>query len=236
MIVELPGTASDYRIGKVKYYKMGFFHFSNNNLSIRKACAKSVGMYDPKTHKSEDVDICFRVARNAQWVALREKGNRLRHKARKTFSGFVKQMWGWGYHVGYPYAKTGMKGIYLYWIDAKSHRISYAIEIDKFPLLVCMFLTDFHVAHLLLSATAFLVFMGQGVAATIFACPTVYFLWRYLYDDLGAGLSLWQTCRLAAVHYVANLVFNLATICGAIKYRLILIPSAIFRPNPYPEH
>ena len=52
--------------------RMGFFHFPNNNLSIRKQCARDVGMYDPVAQKGEDVDLCFRVALNPKWVAWRE--------------------------------------------------------------------------------------------------------------------------------------------------------------------
>ena len=59
-----------------------------------------------------------RMMGNHQVAVLRgERGSNVRHKGRKSFSAFVKQMWGWGYHVGYPYAKTNRRGIYLYWLD-----------------------------------------------------------------------------------------------------------------------
>jgi hypothetical protein len=239
MIVELPGTASDYSIGlasdysigRIKHYKMVFFHFSNNNLSIRKTCAKEIGMYDPMAKKSEDVDICFRIDRSKDWVALREKGNFLRHKARKTFSGFVKQLWGWGYHVGYPYSKTGIKGIYFYAISSKDNKVKFDIEMENFPFLVCVFLTDFHVAHLFLGMAIFSGLIGQGLVSGFFSILAVFFGWRYLYDDRRAGFGLWKTTRLSLTHYTANVVFNFATICGGLKHRILLIPSSIFRPK-----
>ena len=122
MIIELPSSSTNADLEQVKYYTMGFFHFSNNNLSIRKQCAEDIGKYDLNAHKSEDVDISFRVAQSRDWIALREHGCTLQHKARKSFLAFFKQMWGWGYHTGYPYSKTGIKGFYLYWVNSKKRK------------------------------------------------------------------------------------------------------------------
>lgn len=231
MIVELPGTASDYNIGRVKHYKMGFFHFSNNNLSIRKDCAKDLGLYDPRATKSEDVEICFRIARSPKWVALRERGNFVRHKARKNFIELVRQMWGWGYHSGYPYSKTGIRGIFLYWISSSEHKIKFDIEIERFPLLVCMFITDFHVAHLLVGLALLAGVMGHGPIAAIALALSLPFIWRYLHDDRHTDLGVWDKCRLAFVHYVANAVFTVATVLGALRHGVVLLPSSIFRPR-----
>jgi hypothetical protein len=231
MIVELPGNPFDSSFGRIKHYKMGFFHFSNNNLSIRKACAKDLGRYDPQASKSEDVDICFRLAQSRDWVAVREKGNFVRHKARKSFPAFVKQIWGWGYHLGYPYAKTGIRGFYLYWINSKDHKISFDLEIGPFPLLVCLFLTDFHVLHLLIGAALLAGVLGQSVIAAIALLLSLPFIWRYLYDERQIGLGFWTTCRLALTHYIANVVFSLATFGGALRHRVLLIPSSIFQPK-----
>jgi hypothetical protein len=231
MIVELPSNPFDSSFGRIKHYKMGFFHFSNNNLSIRKACARDLGRYDPQASKSEDVDICFRLAQSRDWVAVREKNNFVRHKARKSFPAFVKQIWGWGYHVGYPYAKTGIRGLYLYWINSHHHRISSDLEFESFPLLVCLFLTDFHVAHLLLGFTLFFGLMGQFFLSAFALALSSLFIWRYLRDDREVGLGLWKTFKLSLVHYIANVVFVTAAILGAAKYRVLLIPSPIFRPK-----
>src|SRR5665213_2580126 len=92
--------------------RMGFFHFSNNNMSVRKECARDVGMYDPAAKKAEDADLCFRVALNHKWVAWRENAAVVRHKGRTSCWRLLKQMWGYGYYVGYPYSKTGIRGTY----------------------------------------------------------------------------------------------------------------------------
>jgi hypothetical protein len=236
MIVLLPGQASDHTVWDhhgtpLKHYKMGFFHFSNNNLAIRKACAHELGQYDAQAKKSEDVDICFRVARSPQWVALREKGSFVRHKARRSFLAFVKQMWGWGYHVGYPYAKTNMKGIYLYWLSSKDHRIKFDLEIERFPWLVCMFWTDFHLAHVLLGVAFLAGVLGHSWLAWLGVLAAVVFFWRYLHDDRQAEFGVWRKCQIAAVHYIANVVFITATILGALPHRILLLPSSIFRPH-----
>jgi hypothetical protein len=231
VIVELPGAVTDYSVGKVRHYKMGFFHFSNNNLAIRKQCAADLGMYDLKTAKSEDVEICFRIAQHPRWVALRESGSVVRHKARKSFIELVKQMWGWGYHSGYPYAKTGIHGIYLYWLSSIDHKIKFDVEIERFPFLVCMFLTDFHIAHLLLGSALLAAIMGSALVSTLLIVASLPFIWRYLHDDRHCGLPLWKTLQLASVHYVANVVFSTATILGALKRGVILLPCSIFRPR-----
>jgi hypothetical protein len=43
MIIELPILPSNRA---AKRFRMAFFHFSNNNLSIRRECALAVGGYD----------------------------------------------------------------------------------------------------------------------------------------------------------------------------------------------
>ena len=236
MIVLLPGQASDHTawdnsVDPVKQYTMGFFHFSNNNLAIRKACAEAVGGYDPKASKSEDVDICFRVALSRDWIALRETGSHVRHKGRKSFGAFVKQMWGWGYHVGYPYAKTNRRGIYLYWLDVRQQKITRDLEVKQFPFLVCLFVTGFHMAHLLLVLALVAALFGQLLLALALSCLALPLFWRYLHDDRQAGLGVLKTCQLALLHYVANVVFTIATVAGALKQRIILLPSPILRPR-----
>lgn len=231
MIIELPGSSADYHTGTVKQYRMGFFHFSNNNLSIRRACAEAVGKYDLRASKSEDVDICIRVARAPDWVALREEGNVLRHKARKSFGAFVRQMWGWGFHVGYPYKKTGMRGFHLYWVDAREHRITFDLEFERFPLLVCLFLTDFHMLHLFAALALVGGWLGGALVAAPLAAVALAFGWRYLHDDRTAGLGFWPTVSLAAHHYVANVVFVTAATLGALPHGVGLLQCSIFRPT-----
>jgi hypothetical protein len=231
MIIQLPSNLFDSSFGRIKHYKMGFFHFSNNNLSIRIACAEDLGRYDPQASKSEDVDICFRLAQSKDWVAVREKGNFVRHKARKSFPAFVRQMWGWGYHVGYPYAKTGIRGLYLYWINSNHHRITFDLEFESFPFLACIFFTNFHVAHLLLGFTLFFALMGQFFLSALTLVVSSLFMWRHLQDDRKVGLSLWKAFQLSFVHYIANVVIMTGAFLGALKHRVLLIPSPIFRPR-----
>lgn len=236
MIISLPGSASDYtswetRPDLAKQYRMGFFHFSNNNLSIRRSCAEEIGSYDLAATKSEDVDVCFRVALTEDWIALREKGNVVRHKARSSFGAFVRQMWGWGYHVGYPYAKTGIKGLYLYWVSSSEHRIKFDVELPRFPFLVCMFLTDFHVMHALVAVALASALLGFTAPAAGLGGAAFFFAWRYLHDDRTAGLGLRETCQVAALHYCANVVFGVAAALGALRHRTFLLPCSIFRPS-----
>jgi len=150
MIIDLPFGAAGRaaKAARGRPVRMGFFHFSNNNLSIRRQCAREVGMYDVRATKSEDVDLCFRVARSPQWVAYREDAAAVRHKGRRTLWALILQMWGWGFYVGYPYAKTGIQGVYLYWLNTRKHKFRRS-EIERFPILVCLFATEFHLANVL---------------------------------------------------------------------------------------
>ena len=232
MIVILPGTPSNQGLGDFKRFRLGFFHFSNNNLAIRKDCALQIGMYDLKGLKSEDVDICFRVARHPHWAALRERGSCVKHKARKTFRGLLGQMWGWGYHVGYPYAKTGIKGIHLYWVDSRTHNVKYHLETRRFPFLVALFVTDFHLMHFFAILAALQIFLGYGMISSLSLAVSACFAWRYLRDEREAGLGLLETCALASVHYAANIAFTTATVLGALKHGILLVPCSIFRPKP----
>jgi hypothetical protein len=129
--------------------RMGFFHFPNNNLSIRKRCARDIGMYDPAAAKGEDVDLCFRVARNPDWVAWRENAAIVRHKGRRSLWALIEQIWGWGLNLGYPYAKTGVRGVFLYLLNAREHTIVGRFESRFFPILVCAFATDFYLVNAL---------------------------------------------------------------------------------------
>src|ERR1700730_4533263 len=130
--------------------RMGFFHFSNNNLSIRRQCARDIGMYDPAATKSEDVDFCFRVALSPTWVAWREDAAVVRHKGRRTLWGLITQMWGWGRYLGYPYAKTGVRGVYLYWLNRRNRKLVGRFETGSFPILICCFATDFYFLNALM--------------------------------------------------------------------------------------
>ena len=235
MIVLLPGQSSDqtawvFQAQPFKEYKLAFFHFSNNNLSIRKACAEELGKYDPKALKSEDVDLCFRLGMNPDWVAVREQGAFVRHKPRKNFLALLKQMWGWGYHVGYPYSKTGIRGLYFYWLNGKTHTITADLQTEKFPFLVCAFITDFHLLHLFLISSLVFLLSGKGLAALLMGFFTLFSLYRYLYDDLKADLPFFKKWQVAGTHYLCNFAFSLAAFTGGLKHGVLLVPSSIFQP------
>jgi hypothetical protein len=231
MIVELPSNPSDSGSGRNKHYRMGFFHFSNNNLSLRRSCALELGGYDSQASKSEDVDLCIRLALNKEWVAVREKDNIVRHKARKTLWALVRQMWGWGYHVGYPLAKTGLHGLYLYWMNSWKHRISADIEIDSFPFLACIFLADWHAANIFLGIAVLASLINKFILSAVAFVLGSLFLWRSFHDVRAVGLRVRQTILLAIVHYLVNMVFITAAVLGALKHRILFIPSPIFRPK-----
>jgi hypothetical protein len=227
MIVDLPfsGLRAEGRP-----LKMGFFHISNNNLSIRRQCAREVGMYDLQATKSEDVEICFRVALSPGWVAWREDAAVVRHKGRRTLWGLITQMWGWGYYVGYPYAKTGIRGIYLYWLNGRKRRLKRS-ETASFPILVCFFATDFHLANLWAILAVLAVLMKLPIMALVATAGLAVALHGYLHEVRRAGFRPWDTIKLAAVHYLTDAAFTTATFLGALRHRIILVPCSIFTPE-----
>jgi hypothetical protein len=235
LIIELPNTVVEFDAGSIKQYRMNFFHFSNNNLAIRKECARDLGMYDLKARKSEDVDICFRIARDPDWVALREKGSTLRHKARRSLWGLLRQIWGWGFHVGYPYSKTGIRGVYLYWIDARDCRIARGFETDRFPFLVCVYFTDFLLAHLLLVPAAGALLAGHPLWGLTLGAPGLIFLWRFSAEARRAATGFWKKAALSLVHYLVNVTYMTAAVAGGLRHRVLLVPASIFRPRA-PSH
>jgi len=228
MIIELPVTSAE---GTQRRYRMGYFAFSNNNLAIRKTCAAEVGGYSPEAPTSEDVDICFRVANSGNWILCREADMTIRHKARKSLAAMRKQLWGWGIKLGRPYADTGVTGAYLYWVDSTKHTITRALELPWVPGLTLVFLTDFHVAHALALAALGLACFGHPAPAALAAGGMLFCLWRSLRDVRFAGLSAWETCKLAAVHYVANMTFLTAAVVSGFRHRILLLPASIFPPR-----
>jgi len=227
MIVDLPFSGL---YGEGRPLRMGFFHISNNNLSIRRQCAREVGMYDLNATKSEDVDICFRVALSPRWVAWREDAAIVRHKGRRTLWGLITQMWGWGYYVGYPYAKTGIRGVFLYWLDSRKRRLKRS-ESGSFPILVCLFATDFHLMNLWAILLVLALLMKLPLVAAIALVGLAVALRGYLHDIRRAGFRPWDTIKLAVVHYLTDLAFTTATFLGALRHRVILVPSSIFMPD-----
>ena len=206
--------------------RMGFFHFPNANLSIRKQCARDVGMYDPLAAKGEDVDLCFRVALNPRWVAWRENAAVVRHKGRRTLGALIEQLWGWGWNMGYPYAKTGVHGLFLYLVDNRKQTLERRFESDNFPVLVCAFATEFYFVNAFAIMLIWAAYSGHiwiGLAALVgllWAAP------RYLQDVRIPGLAAWDTLKLGAVHYVANLVFTTTAFAGALRHGVILLPRS----------
>lgn len=235
MIIDLPlsfdSTGRNPNGAYGRPVRMGFFHFSNNNLSIRRQCAREIGMYDLGATKSEDVDLCFSVARSKEWVAWREDAAVVRHKGRRTLWGLIKQMWGWGFYVGYPYAKTGIRGVYLYWLTGYKHRLLGRLETSHFPILVCVFGTEFYLATGLAILFLGALLTGHAIVATGALVAMLFAARGYLHDVRHAGLRPWDTLKLAVVHYLTNVAFTLATFVGALRHRVILIPASVLRPD-----
>jgi len=211
--------------------RMGFFHFSNNNLSIRKRCARDLGMYDPAATKAEDVDLCFRVALSPNWVAWRENAAVVRHKGRRSVWGLIKQMWGYGWYVGRPYAKTGIRGVFLYWLNGSDRTLVGRFETKHFPILVCAFATDFYFVNALMLLLIWAAFSGHYLIALSAIAGLLWTVPGHLSNVKGLGLPPWDALKLGVVHYLANLSFTTAAFAGGLRHRVVLIPSSVFKSD-----
>jgi hypothetical protein len=227
MIIELIGASQD---AVAKHFRMAFFNISNNNLAVRKRCEEDLGMYDVDLPTSEDVDLCFRAALSPHWVAIREPGMIIRHKARRTFGAMIRQMWNWGFYLGQPYARTRIRGAYVYWIDSRRRGITRDWEWAGLPFLLCMFLTDFHLAHAAAALAGLLLLLSCLYPAGGVAVLALLFFWRYARDLRRFGLTRWQTVHLGVLHYLANVTFVTAAFLGGLRYRLILVQASILAP------
>jgi hypothetical protein len=232
MIIELPILPSNRA---AKRYQMSFFHFSNNNLSIRRDCALEVGGYDPDMRTAEDVEICFRVALSDRWVACREPGVVVRHKARRTLRGMVKQLWGWGINLGQAYRKTGKRGIYLYWVGSTKRTIAGDLEIHRFPFLVTAYFTAFHVSHLAALGAIIAAIAGAWLVGALLAVTAAALLLYAMHNVSGRGLGIWKTFQLASLAYLANLVFMAAAFLGGIRAGIIYVPASFFQQTTTSE-
>jgi hypothetical protein len=229
MIIELL-PLPDYR-GRAKRHKLGFFHFSNNNLAIRKACAQELGGYDPHLPASEDVDLCFRLALSPTWVACREPGVIIRHKARRTLPATLRQMWNWGINLARPYRRTGITGIYLYWVSARRKTITRDIEISQFPVLVSIFVTPFHLLHILTALSLLFAIYDSLTPALLCALLALRSVQLYVQDILQLGLRRWPAVKLAVVHYLTNITFITASFLGGLRTGVVLVPASILPPT-----
>jgi hypothetical protein len=207
--------------------RMGLFHFSNNNLSIRRKCARDVGMYDPAV-RAEDVDLCFRIALTTDWIPCREKGMVVRHKGRRTMGALLRQMWGYGYKVGYPYSKTRVRGAYLYFLDGLNRKLLWKAELTKLPFLVCVFASEFYILQAalvlsllgLLSGRLWLAFGGLAVGT--------WAARRYILDLDRGDLSVANYVKLTLLRYLTDCTYIVGGIIGGLRHGVILLPCPVF--------
>jgi hypothetical protein len=140
-------------------------------------------------------------------------------------------MWGWGFYVGYPYSKTGIRGVFLYCLNGRNHRLITCLETVRFPFLVCAFATDFYFLNALLILLIYAACFSHywlalaAIAGLFWSAP------RYLSDVRKVRMPRRAKIKLAIVHYLTNLAFTFAAFAGALKHRVILIPSSVFCPD-----
>ena len=102
-------------------------------------------------------------------------------------------------------------------------------ETGYFPILVCAFATSFYFINALVLLLISAAYSGRTFMGVLVIAGLLWLAPRYLTGVRHLGLSTWDTLKLAVAHYLANLTFTTAAFAGALRHRVILIPSSIFK-------
>jgi hypothetical protein len=138
-------------------------------------------------------------------------------------------MWGWGWHLAYPYSKTGIRGLFIYWLSGRDHSLVGRFETPNFPMLVCLFVTDFYIVNALILLLLWAVCFRHDLIALTAICGLFWAAPRYLHDVRRTDLSSWDTFKVAVVQYLANLAFTVSASIGALPHRMILLSPSVFK-------
>jgi hypothetical protein len=151
----------------------------------------------------------------------------VRHKARRTLKAMVRQLWGWGINLGLVYRKTGITGLYFYWVSYGKRTIVADWEWPRAPILACGFLSLFHLSQLLLLGAVVSLVAGWPGPAAATAPVALAVLGPTVRPLRATGLGWWGLVRLAAVAYLANVTFMTAAFLGGLRAGMVLIPAPI---------
>ncbi len=208
--------------------------FSNNTLSIRRSILDDIGNYDEDCHRSEDVEICARIARS-DWMMFLATDMIFQHRPRTNLKALMKQWWGYGEYIPYVFQKhnAGQWEIFYQRGDASTEpfapglRYRKLLYLERMPLTVCVFITPFLICHLFLLASIVSFILGWNLNGTLFSILSLLAFFVYVQPDFQNKTAVEKGIQLMYIRYLVNLSFFVAQLINGLRIGTLYIAPVI---------
>lgn len=208
---------------------------SNNTLCLRRKMLDEVGVYDEACERSEDVDICARIARS-RWLIFLCRNMVLEHRSRASSRDLLAQWWGYGKYIPYVFQKynSGQWEVFLCRAskeeDGRSPAGQYSnlVYLEDMPGTVCIFISSFLVFHgLLVAYVLSVLWRANWLISLAFAGASLVSLIWYLLPDFAEHTAIHKALRLAVVRYLVNVAFISSHLVHGLRYGTLYLAQAI---------
>jgi cellulose synthase/poly-beta-1,6-N-acetylglucosamine synthase-like glycosyltransferase len=208
---------------------------SNNTLCLRRKMLDEVGLYDEDCQRSEDVDLCARIARS-RWLMFLCRSMVVQHRARPSLQALLAQWWGYGKYVPYVFKKynAGQWEVFLCRAskgeDGRSPAGQYnnLVYLEGMPGTVCIFISPFLVFHCFLLAYIANIICGASWIFTLpLGCACLFSLLWYLQPDLFEAAPANEVVSLAFVRYLVNVAFVASHLINGWRCGTLYVAQAI---------
>jgi len=146
--------------------------FATANLAIRREALHEVGLFDGQYQTGEDVEWGIRLAKT-KWELFFEPKALIHHKHRTTLGALLKQWFRYGYYHPYIFKKHTSKSIKIFLPTHKGmgwSSVQFSTLLGfPLPFYALIFLTPFHMLHLLFLAIVCSLFFKAYNALMFFA-------------------------------------------------------------------
>ncbi len=208
--------------------------FSNNTLSIRRSILDEVGMYDEECQRSEDVEICARIARS-RWMMFLSTDMVFQHRPRGSVKELMEQWWGYGKYIPYVFKKhnAGQWEIFYMRGDASTQPLAPGLRyrkllyLEKMPLTICIFITPFLTLHVFLLVLAISVLCGGQAISIILGIITLLSFLLYAQPDFAPGTPFITAMQLVVIRYLVNIAFFSSQLINGLRIGTLYIAPVI---------
>jgi hypothetical protein len=208
--------------------------FSNNTLSIRRSILSDIGKYDEDCHRSEDVEICARIARS-KWMMFLSKDMIFHHRPRTTIKALMKQWWGYGEYIPYVFKKHNAGQWEIFYRRGDASKLPFApglryrklLYLEKMPTTVCVFITPFLLSHLFLLSSVVAFSLSCISAGIIFGIMAALWFFIYAQPDFQDNTSVISGMQLLYIRYLVNLSFFLSQLINGLRIGALYIAPVI---------
>jgi GT2 family glycosyltransferase len=197
----------------------------NVNLAVRRQAIQQIGPFDEACRAGEDAELCLRAAR-AGWDIFYEKRAVVRHEARHSLMGLVRQWWWYGSGGGRVFEKNMSKRCEIYLCaDARPriHRYFQLFATNLCPLRVLVLCSPFLLIHSGLLLAAVLLALGHAWAALALPLAMIPVAWLVHRRSSLRGLGLRRLLLYGALVWVLNWSCILGSIVGGVRRRMLFL-------------